>query len=32
VFVKPDGWAGQHTSDAYKLVTGHHLPGDPRGD
>ncbi len=32
VLVKPDGAAGDHTSDAYKLVTGHHLPGDPRGD
>ncbi len=32
VFVKDDGWAGEKTSNAYKLVTGHHLPGDPRGD
>ena len=31
IFVKPDGWAGRNTSDAYKLVTGHYLPGDPRG-
>ena len=31
IFLKPDGWAGKATSDAYKLVTGHHLPGDPRG-
>lgn len=31
VFVKPDGWAGQKTSNAYKQVTGHFLPGDPRG-
>lgn len=30
VFVKPDGWAGEKTSDAYKIVTGKHLPGDPR--
>jgi lysozyme family protein len=32
IFLKPDGWAGEKTSDAYKAVTGHHLPGDPRGD
>jgi lysozyme family protein len=31
IFVKPDGWAGKGTSDAYKAVTGSHLPGDPRG-
>ncbi|MES2442620.1 MAG: hypothetical protein V4574_07295 [Pseudomonadota bacterium] len=31
VFVKPDGWAGENTSNAYKLVTGTHLPDDPRG-
>ena len=31
VFVRDDGWAGQKTSDAYKIVTGHFLPGDPRG-
>lgn len=31
VFVKVDGWAGEKTSDAYKFVTGNHLPGDPRG-
>jgi hypothetical protein len=30
VFVKPDGWPGRNTSDAYRLVTGHYLPGDPR--
>jgi lysozyme family protein len=30
IFVKPDGWAGKGTSDAYKAVTGHFLPGDPR--
>ena len=30
VFVKSDGWAGEKTSDAYKLVTGQYLPGDPR--
>lgn len=31
VFVKVDGTPGQKTSDAYRLVTGSHLPGDPRG-
>lgn len=31
VWVKPDGAAGQKTSDAYRVVTGHYLPGDPRG-
>jgi len=31
LFVKPDGWAGKNTSDAYRAVTGHYLPGDPRG-
>jgi lysozyme family protein len=31
IFVKPDGWPGKGTSDAYKLVTGRYLPGDPRG-
>jgi len=31
IFLSPDGIAGQHTSDAYKAVTGHFLPGDPRG-
>ena len=31
IFVKPDGVAGEKTSDAYKVVTGHFLPGDPRG-
>jgi len=30
IFLKPDGIAGKNTSDAYKLVTGHYLPGDPR--
>ena len=30
IFVKPDGIAGEKTSDAYKLVTGSFLPGDPR--
>jgi len=31
IFVKVDGWPGKGTSDAYKLVTGQYLPGDPRG-
>ncbi|WP_172203657.1 hypothetical protein [Niveibacterium sp. COAC-50] len=31
VFVKVDGEAGKRTSEAYKKVTGHYLPGDPRG-
>jgi lysozyme family protein len=30
VFVRVDGWAGQRTSDAFKIVTGTYLPGDPR--
>lgn len=30
IFVKPDGWPGQRTSDAYRKVTGKYLPGDPR--
>ena len=31
IFVRPDGWAGRGTSDAYRLVTGQYLPGDPKG-
>jgi lysozyme family protein len=31
IFVKPDGWPGDRTSDAYKKITGVYLPGDPRG-
>lgn len=31
IFLKVDGWAGKGTSDAFKAVTGHYLPGDPRG-
>lgn len=31
IFVKLDGIPGQRTSDAYRSVTGHYLPGDPRG-
>jgi lysozyme family protein len=30
IFVKIDGIPGNRTSDAYKKVTGHFLPGDPR--
>lgn len=30
VFVKVDGIPGQRTSEAYRQVTGHYLPGDPR--
>ena len=31
IFVKVDGWAGERTSDAWRRVTGHYLPDDPRG-
>lgn len=30
IFVKVDGIPGDGTSEAYKKVTGHYLPGDPR--
>ena len=30
IFVKVDGIPGQRTSDAFRLVFGHYLPGDPR--
>jgi len=30
IFLKPDGIAGPNTSEAYKKVTGHFLPGDRR--
>jgi len=30
IFLRPDGIAGRNTSQAYRLVTGHYLPGDPR--
>lgn len=30
IFLKPDGIAGPRTSDAYRMVTGSYLPGDPR--
>jgi lysozyme family protein len=30
IFVKVDGWTGTLSSDAYRKVTGHYLPGDPR--
>jgi lysozyme family protein len=32
VFLAVDGIAGEHTSDAFKLVTGHYLVGDPRAE
>lgn len=31
IFVKPDGVAGERTSDAFRKVTGRFLFGDPRG-
>ncbi len=31
VFVRVDGHPGKRTSAAYRRVTGHYLPGDPRG-
>ena len=31
IFLRVDGWAGDRTSDAFKLVFGKFLPGDPRG-
>lgn len=31
IFLRPDGWPGRNTSDAYRAVTGSYLPGDPRG-
>ena len=30
IWVKVDGIPGKNTSDAYRLVTGHYLQGDPR--
>ncbi|MFO7648576.1 hypothetical protein [Halomonas sp. 3H] len=30
IFLRVDGIPGDRTSDAYRLVTGHYLPGDPR--
>jgi hypothetical protein len=30
VFVKIDGVPGKRTSEAWRLVTGAYLPGDPR--
>ena len=32
IFLKADGIPGDRTSQAYRLVTGHYLPGDPRGE
>lgn len=31
IFLRVDGATGEKTSDAYRKVTGHFLPGDPRG-
>jgi hypothetical protein len=31
IFVKVDGIPGERTSNAYRMVTGTYLPGDPRG-
>lgn len=31
VVVKPDGHPGKRTSEAYRVVTGAYLPGDPKG-
>lgn len=31
IFLKVDGVPGEKTSNAYRAVTGHYLPGDPRG-
>jgi hypothetical protein len=31
IFVKVDGIPGDRTSEAYRLITGSYLPGDPRG-
>ena len=30
IFVKPDGWPGDNTSEAFRAATGHYLHGDPR--
>lgn len=32
IFLQEDGKLGPHTSDAYRLVFGHYLAGDPRAD
>lgn len=31
IFLRPDGIPGNNTSEAYRKVTGHYLPGDARG-
>ncbi len=31
IFLRVDGIPGERTSDAYRLITGSYLPGDPRG-
>ena len=30
IHLKPDGWPGDNTSDAFRKVTGYYLSGDPR--
>lgn len=30
IYVKPDGWPGKNTSEAFKKVTGNYLHGDPK--
>lgn len=30
IYVKPDGWPGDKTSDAFRKVSGYYLHGDPR--
>ncbi len=30
IYVKPDGWPGDKTSDAFRKVSGYYLSGDPR--
>jgi lysozyme family protein len=32
IYVKPDGWPGDKTSDAFRKLTGRYLHGDPRAD
>ncbi|ADE14858.1 conserved hypothetical protein [Nitrosococcus halophilus Nc 4] len=30
IYIKPDGWPGEKTSEAFQKVTGYYLQGDPR--
>jgi lysozyme family protein len=30
IYVKPDGWPGDKTSEAFRVAAGHYLHGDPR--